>query len=208
MPRPKGKWQNVGRRCSICAHPDRGRIDFLLVTSDGRNGTGRRKLAEKFGVSADALYRHGQQHISQEYRSAVLAAPLADEASLRELAAEEGVSVLQNFRAVFNGHRSRWLQALECADDEVMVRHGRVMTEMLWKIGQLTREIAPNAHTQVQTNIYMSPDFYTFQRRAVSVLRRHPEVLQDWLAEFRNDDPRLIEASPEALGGIEKDRAA
>ena len=84
-----------------------------------------------------------------------------------------------------------------------MVRHGRVMTEMLWKIGQLTREIAPNAHTQIQQNIYMSPDFYQFQRRAVKILRRYPEVLQDWLAEFRNDDSKLIEASPEDPGGIE-----
>jgi hypothetical protein len=204
MPRPKGKWANVGKPCSVCRHEQRGRIDFLLVTSDGRNGTGRRALAEKFGLDATALYRHGKNHISEEYRAAVLAGPFRSEADLRELAAEEGQSVLVNYRGLFNGHRSRWLQALECADDEVMVRHGRAMSEMLWKIGQLTREIAPNAHTQIQQNIYMSPDFYTFQRRAVKVLRRHPEVLQEWLAEFRNDDPKLIEATPEAV----EDRAA
>ena len=112
--------------------------------------------------------------------------------------------MLVNYRGLFNGHRSRWLQALECADDEVMVRHGRAMSEMLWKIGQLTREIAPNGHTQIQQNIFMSPDFYNFQRRAVKVLRRHPEAMQDWLAEFRTDDPKLIEATPEAV----EDRAA
>jgi hypothetical protein len=51
------------------------------------------------------------------------------------LAAEEGTSVLQNFRAVFNGHRSRWLRALELGDDDAMIKHGRAMSEMLWKIG-------------------------------------------------------------------------
>jgi hypothetical protein len=34
---------------------------------------------------------------------------------------------LQNFRAVFNGHRSRWLYALEVGDDDAMVKHGRAM---------------------------------------------------------------------------------
>ena len=198
MPRPVGKWPNIKRPCAVCQHPQRGRIDYLLVTADGRNGTGRRLLGEKFGVSPNALYRHAKVHISEEYRQAILAGPFASEEALRELAAEEGQSVLVNFRAVFNGHRLRWLNALERGDDVEMVRHGRAMTEMLWKIGQLTREIAPNAHTAIQQNIFMTPDFYNFERRAIRVLRRHPEALEDWIDEFRGNG-RLIEASPDAV---------
>jgi hypothetical protein len=46
----------------------------------------------------------------------------------------------------------------------------------------------------------MTPDFYNFERRAVKVLRRHPEALQDWLDEFRNDrpPPKVIEAKVDA----------
>jgi hypothetical protein len=179
----------------VCAHPQRGRIDFLIVTADGSNGTGRRPLATKFGVSDRAIYRHAKNCISQEYRAAVLAGPFRSEHDLRELAAEEGQSVLINYRAIFNGHRSRWLYALEVGNDEAMVRHGRAMSEMLWKIGQLTREFAPGPTTAIQ-NIFMTPDYYNFERRAISVLRRHPEALQDWLQEFRNDTTRVIEPSP------------
>jgi hypothetical protein len=194
--RPAGKWQQVGRLCAVCRHEQRGRIDYLIVTADGLNGSGRRALAEKFGLPVMSIYRHGQRHISAEYRRAVLAGPFRSEEDLRELAAEEGVSVLQNYRGLFNGHRSRWLRALEIGDDDAMVKHGRAMDGLLWHIGQLTREIAPNASMAIQANIFVSPDYYQFERRALRVLRRHPEALQDWLAEFREvARPQLIEAN-------------
>jgi len=65
---------------------------------------------------------------------------------------------------------------------------------MLWKIGQLTREIAPYGPTTAIQNVFMTPDYYSFERRALKVLRRHPEALQDWLTEFRYDTARVIEA--------------
>jgi hypothetical protein len=192
MPRPKGKWQQTGRRCAVCQHVQRGRIDYLIVTSDKTNGTGRRAIAAKFGVTADSVAYHGRWHITPEYRAAVLAGPFRSEDDLRELAAEEGISVLQSYRAVFNGHRMRWLVALEIGDDDNMARHGRVMDTMLWRIGQLTREIAPHAPA-IQQNFFMTPDYYLFERRALSVLRRHPAALQDWISEFREvNRPQLM----------------
>ena len=82
---------------------------------------------------------------------------------------------------------------LRLADDDVMVKHGRAMSEMLWKIGQLTREIAPNGPTTAIQNVFMTSDYYNFERRALKVLQRHPEALQDWLTEFRDDTTRVIE---------------
>ena len=190
-------YQQVGRRCAICLHEQRPRLDYLLVigTVDGGKGTGRRALAAKFGVKPDALYHHSRAHISDEYRRAVLAGPFRSEEDLRQLVAEEGVSVLQNYRGLFNAHRSRWLYALEIGDDTAMVSHGRVMDGMLWRMGQLTREIMPNA--PVTQNIFMTPDYYNFERRALRVLRKHPEALQDWIDEFREvDRPQLIEIGP------------
>ena len=44
--------------------------------------------------------------------------------------------------------------------------------------------------------VVMSADYYHFERRALSVLRRHPGALQDWLTEFREVQRRqLIEAN-------------
>ena len=84
---------------------------------------------------------------------------------------------------------------LRLADDDVMVKHGRAMSEMLWKIGQLTREIAPSGPITAIQNVFMTPDYYNFERRALKILRLHPEALQDWLTEFRNDTMRVIEAA-------------
>ena len=195
MPQPVGKWRNARRPCSVCKHEHRGRIDYLLVTADGTNGTGRRAIAKKYGLTTSAVQRHANACITPEYRAAILAGPLRSEEDLRQLAADEGQSVLVNYRALYNGHRARWLHAFESGDDVAMVKHGRAMDGMLWKIGQLTREISPNAPTTAIQNIYMTPDYYNFERRALKVLRRHPEALQDWLLEFRDNTNRLIDAT-------------
>jgi hypothetical protein len=49
---PKG----LRRQCTICANSERGRIDYLPFRG-GSQGAGRRALAKKFGVSADALHQ-------------------------------------------------------------------------------------------------------------------------------------------------------
>jgi hypothetical protein len=198
--RPKGKWAQVGRRCHVCSHEQRGRIDYLIVSGQGERNSSCRVIAEKFGVSEASVRSHSRNHISDEYRQAVLLGPFRGEDDLRQLAAEEGTSVLTNYRALFNSHRARWLLALEIGDDDAMIKHVKPMSEMLWRIGQLTKEYVQPGATSVQTNIFMTPDYYNFERRVVNVLKRHPAVLQDWLAEFRElPRPRgLIEIESDA----------
>jgi hypothetical protein len=187
---PKG----LRRQCTICVHPERGRLDYLLVTTGGLYGGGRRALAQKFDVSADALWRHAKNHISEEYRTAAKMGPFESEEALRKLLAETGASVLDRYNAVYNGHLARWLVALEAGEDETMIRHGNVMAALLGKIGMLTHEmLPPGAHTAIQQNFYLTPDFYNFRRRALAVLRRHAEALSDWIVEFRLEPPKLVE---------------
>jgi hypothetical protein len=42
----------------------------------------------------------------------------------------------------------------------------------------------------IQQNFVASPDYHSFQQRALAVLRRHPEALADWLEEFRQKTHR------------------
>jgi hypothetical protein len=204
MPRPKGKWQNTGRACSVCRHEQRGRIDYLLVTCAGETGSGRRGLAAKFGLSESAIYNHGKRHISAEYHATVLAGPFRSEEDLRELVAEEGISVLQNYRGLFNAHRARWLAALERGDDSAMISHARAMTDMLWKMGQLTREIAP-AQTMVVNNaiqIFEHPEYIGAITALSVALRPYPEARQAAAAALRSLSAKsaapLIAAPPAA----------
>jgi hypothetical protein len=188
-------------RCTICAHPERARIDFLAVTAAGEWGSGRRSLAGRFKISEHALYRHCRAHISDEYRRAVRVGPFESEERLRQLLADAGASVLDRYNGLYGGHLARWLAAFEAGNDEMMLRHGAIMGSLLAKVGVLTREmLPPGAHARIENNFYLSPDFYAFQQRALRVLLRHPEARADWIAEFREPPPaaRLIEASASA----------
>jgi hypothetical protein len=181
-------------KCTICAHPERPRLDYLAVVAGGEWGSGRRALAAKFKVSSHALYRHINAHISEAFRRAAKTGPFQSEERLRTLLADTGASTIDRYNALYSGHLSRWLAAFEAGNDELMATHARVMTQMLNKVGLLTREmLPPGAHTRIENNFFLSPDFHQFQQRALQVLRRHPEAMQDWVAEFRPESPRMIE---------------
>lgn len=183
------------RRCTVCQHPERGRIDYLLCVAEGNHGSGRRALGEKYGLSQHAIWRHGKAHISEEYRKAARVGPFQSEEELRRLVAESGASAHDRFNALYNGHLSRWLHALEIGDDDAMTRHGALMGQLLAKIGVITKELTPSsAHTSITNNLTLSPDYYVFQQRAAAVLRRFPEVWEAWQQEFRQSpEPKLIE---------------
>ncbi len=195
MPRRIGS----SRACQVCLHLERGRIEYLLVAGQGQHGAGHRALAEKFAVSASSLWRHNRYHITEEYRRSVKIGPFESEAHLRKLCAESGASVIDHLNARYAGLTARWLIAFEAGDDEKLVRLDRQLHIIDMDKARLTKELLPlGAHQSLVQNFYMSPDFYAFQRRALTVLRRHPEALQDWTAEFRPDPPKLIEMAANA----------
>lgn len=180
--------------CKVCNHPDVGRINFLLIATKGELGGGRKSLSEKFGLSEASLHRHRHNHIPKSFIDAVRVGPLESVERLQRLAAEENTSVLERFNGLYNGHLSRWLWCFEAGNDDAMAKHGRLMGDMLAKIALLTRELLPAGST-INNNLYMSADFTSFQAKAVQILRRHPEALADWLAEFApKPEPKLIEA--------------
>jgi hypothetical protein len=174
-----------------------------MVTGAGTRGGGRLALSEKFGINVGSIYYHSQNHISAEYRRAILAGPFRSEEDLRELAAEEGVSVLQNFRALYNAHRARWLVALESGDDDALIAHSKAMSDMLWKIGKLTHEIAP-PQTFVQNNmvqIFEHPEYLHAITALTAALRPFPEARRAAADALRGLDASavpLIEAKPAA----------
>ena len=51
--------RTVGLRCTICNHPARPQIDLAIAT-----GLSKRAVAERFGVSRDAVWRHAQAHLT------------------------------------------------------------------------------------------------------------------------------------------------
>lgn len=50
----------MAQRCSVCAHPERRRIDAQLV-----EGVANRRIAAQFDLSESSLRRHRDSHIPQ-----------------------------------------------------------------------------------------------------------------------------------------------
>ena len=184
------------KRCTVCQHPERGRIDYLLCVAEGNHGSGRRALGEKYGLFA-ARYLAPRQSAHQRgiQEGWARVGPFQSEEELRRLVAESGASALNRFNALYNGHLSRWLHALEIGDDDAMTRHGALMGQLLARFGVITKELTPSsADTSITNNLTLSPDYYVFQQRAAAVLRRFPEVWEAWQQEFRQSpEPKLIE---------------
>src|SRR5689334_6986294 len=70
----------VGPRCTICNHPARPQIDLAIAT-----GVAKRAVAERFGVSRDAVWRHAQAHLTAEMRAALATKLLQREGDTRRI---------------------------------------------------------------------------------------------------------------------------
>ena len=46
------------RRCTVCDHPERHRIDEVLIS-----GAPYRSVAKRYGLSESAVYRHKTEHL-------------------------------------------------------------------------------------------------------------------------------------------------
>src|SRR5438309_9979153 len=80
----------VGLRCTIC--PARPQIDLAIAT-----GLSKRAVAERFGVSRDAVWRHAQ--LTAEMRAALATKLLHREGDTRRILLEKGAGVTESVKA-------------------------------------------------------------------------------------------------------------
>ncbi len=70
----------MGRACTICLHPDAKQIDLALL------GSGYRSVAQQFGLSESALWRHRKNHLPDILaHGAALTAPQPDEDDISDV---------------------------------------------------------------------------------------------------------------------------
>ena len=159
-------------------------MELLLVS-----GVGRRAVARKFNVSADAVWRHGKSHISDEQRAQMLGGPV----KLRELAtkaSEEGLSLLEYVGMLRSTALSRYFAACEAGDDQTAnIVLGR-LTDLLRLQGQFSGELTRATSTVTNnTLILSSPLMADLQQMLVTRLRPYPEAaraVMEGLEELSN----------------------
>jgi hypothetical protein len=179
-------------KCTVCAHIERGRIDFLAASGSPLN-----PLAEQFGLSKDSLHRHFKAHVTETYKRQVRIGPLQSEDSLRKLAAEQGVSVfehLQGLRALFT---ARLMIAYEAGADSAVASIGGRLIQLAELMARLSKELMPPSH---ETNNYaVVVNMYdSLERDMLDYARTHPEAHPHFVAFFRSRvQQQLIDVSPE-----------
>ena len=195
MPRRSGHREGT---CKTCLHPERTRIDYLIAT-----GASLKPLASRFGLKPSSLYNHSKKHVSTEYRAAVRLGPFESETRLRQLCAENGVSVVETLRAVNAGVSARWLAAFEAGADDTFISLTAQMRKNLELLARLTRELMPQPSVVNTTNNFMlfeHPEYVQVIAALSMALRPFPEARQAVLAtlrSFRTAGERvLIDAQP------------
>jgi hypothetical protein len=184
-----------------CRHPEIARINYLLASG----GASLRPLAAKFGLSVNSLHHHRHKHISPEYTAAVRIGPLQSEEQLRDLCAQNGVSVVENLRALNAGVVSRWLAALEAGSDDVFISLTGQIRKNLELLAKLTKELVPAATTVVTNNtsiqLFEAPAWCEAIAALGLALRPFPEARAAVIEVLRrlgaSNDGLLIEARPQ-----------
>ena len=105
------------RVCTVCTHTERQRIDEALVT-----GTSFRKIAERFGTSTTALYRHKQDHVPGHLAKAQAAEEVAQADDLLArllLLNQETLAILREARTGHEKDNELALKAIARAEKQL-----------------------------------------------------------------------------------------
>ena len=185
--------RSVGLRCTICNHPARPQIDLAIAT-----GLSKRAVAERFGVSRDAVWRHAQAHLTAEMRAALATKLLQREGDTRRILLEEGAGVTEALKAIRGPLFGLFLAAVDTGDSKAAVALAGRLHENLALVAKLTGELVPHAGTSI-TTILLSPDFQRLRAELIGVLAHYPEAQAEVTAVFRQAGLRAaaeMDASP------------
>jgi hypothetical protein len=184
-------------RCKVCAHPERGRIDWLAAT-----GSSLAPLAEQFGLTKDSVWRHYQNHVSDRFKNAAKVGPLADEDALRSLCAKEGVSVLENLLSLQAMVGSRVAIAHEGGNDHALNLLAGRLLDILDRKARLTKELVPGPSSVSYHAHFGANRFDELGAALLQFAKAHPEVRHDLapvLRVFLSPEPLdqgLIDVTP------------
>src|SRR6266481_4574929 len=129
-----------GAKCTVCTSDHRHRIEIGLVS-----GCSARFLADKFGLSKDAISRHSANHLTAATRAGILAARKPSEIDLEALRTDESAGLLSQLvtqRARLLSHGD---EAAKIGDIKACVSVENAITANLALVGKLLGQLV-NIH--------------------------------------------------------------
>lgn len=163
------------------------------------SGVSRRSVAKKFGVSADAAWRHLKRHVDQSRRAQLVAGPLSLQ-QLAEKATAEGMSLVDYLSLVRSTLMARFLAAADCGDNQNVAMLGGRITECLRLAAQVTGELSKATATVNNNTLVMaSPIMADLQSMLVRTLQPYPEARAAVLSGLEELSARTLAHTPAPL---------
>jgi hypothetical protein len=144
------------RTCTVCAHPDREAIDRALVACEPF-----RNIAERFGTSATALFRHKAEHLPAALAKAQEAAEVAS--------ADDLVAQLRGLHAKTLGILAKAEKVGELRTALAAIREARGNLELL-------AELLHELDRRPQINLLLSPEWQRVRAVLVEALLAFPDA--------------------------------
>ncbi len=150
------------RVCTICTHDQRDEIDAAIVS-----GAPYRQIAERFGTSESAMYRHKNDHVSKR-----VAARVAKAQDAKDVA--DADDLLAQIKALRNRSISILQKAEQAGDYRTAlqgIREARSCIELL-------AEMQDQLNRQPVTNITVQADWIEIRTILLATLKPYPEAAQ------------------------------
>jgi hypothetical protein len=173
-------------RCTICSHPERARIELARVS-----GVSLDSIAQSFGVSGQAVWRHMANHVTDADRAVYLCD--VDLKAVAERANAESLSLLDYLAIV----RSTLLQQMQMAaglnDRSGTAALAGRLNETLKLLASLTGELLRLNPVNITHNtaVFLSSPLYVeLERMLIDTLSDHPDVLSKVVNGLRELEQR------------------
>jgi hypothetical protein len=171
------------RRCKVCSHDEKWRIELLKAS-----GAGSEALSRKFGVSADSIDRHWRSHVDDQAKVGHLAG-IANLEKLAEKAATEGESVLDYLRVCRNTLLTQLSVTALAGDARTIGYLTGQLVHVLETIGKISGELGDMASKVTVNNINNISN--------VAILSEHPAF-----ARLQATLLRALAGFPDARGAV------
>jgi hypothetical protein len=148
----------VAGRCTVCTHPERPAIDAALV-----DGAAYRGVAETYGVSKDAVFRHRSDHLP----AMLVQAKAAEDAAQ----ADTLLSQLQQLQV---DARRIGAKAEAAADYRAALAGVRELV----RIVELTAKLVGELDERPQINVLSAPEWLLVRSALLETLHPYPEARQ------------------------------
>ena len=146
----------MGRRCTVCSHPDRPAVDQMLV-----NFRSFRSIAARFSLSPQALLRHHDDHLPE----ALVKAKEAEDI-------RHAIDHVAQFKALNGATVAILAEARRLGDHDLALR----AIDRLQRQIELQLRVIGELDERPQINLLVSAEWLAVRAAVLEALKPYPEA--------------------------------